>query len=194
MTQCSGWLTYRPGQGSGPPAGSRPGPLTRTVVTSCYPAAGPMHYGHPDAGRAQDMGPMYQEAPAAPSSGPSSSLPTLPRASTGAQRQSGRNRSSPWVYTPPTRTGARHVRDPPLRRKKRIASISARPARPMKNTNNTSPSKSGGKERKIDAASDLSAKSQRLRRRSSVASLQTRLVSREIFKMMGGLLALQTKT
>ena len=66
LTKCSGWLTYRPGQGSGPPAGSRPGPLTGTVVTSCYPAAGPMHYGHPDAGRAQDMGPMYQEAPAAP--------------------------------------------------------------------------------------------------------------------------------
>ena len=46
-----------------------------------------------------------QEAPAAPSSGPSSSLPTLPRASTGAQRQSGRNRSSPWVYTPPYKDG-----------------------------------------------------------------------------------------
>ena len=105
LTQCSGWLTYRPGQGSGPPAGSRPGPLTGTVVTSCYPAAGPMHYGHPDAGRAQDMGLMYQEAPAAPSSGPSSSLPTLPRASTGALSQSGPYPSSPWDYKPNYKDG-----------------------------------------------------------------------------------------
>ena len=84
-----------------------------------------------------------QEAPAAPSSGPSSSLPTLPRASTGAQRQSGRNRSSPWVYTPPYTNGG------PKRPRPSFASDKTfPPKRPTSPSNekyeHTSPSKRGG--------------------------------------------------
>ena len=46
-----------------------------------------------------------QEAPAASSSAPSSSLPTRTRASKGALRQSGRYPSSPWDYKPNYKDG-----------------------------------------------------------------------------------------
>ena len=46
-----------------------------------------------------------QEAPAASSSAPSSSLPTLPRASNGALRQSGHYPGSPWEYKPNYKDG-----------------------------------------------------------------------------------------